>query len=219
MRQGQSYSTLIKKKCSKYSWQALQQVLQRKERFFFHSSFFHIHQFFTVCHSIGECPYGPYLGQARCLCARSCVKVWMTDSMWMCECGKDQKGRNVCVVSVGIVISFSEFFVLIHILFSLKAVCKCTLTKTNNIRVKLIPIQFINKCMETAAQVVVVYETLFLHLPLSISSPPTVNRRNCPVALLMQLNMFNCVCICLNVSASEVFVSVIISICRGAFWI
>ena len=155
--------------------------------------------FFTTCRSIGECPSG---GQAACLCVHWCVKVWMSVSMWMCERAGKMERRECSGAGEGVwvmlAISSAALFVLIPVLALLKAVCKCMLRKTNDIWLgDQTPIQYINKCMETEAQIVCteLFPLLCLFL---FPNPPMENRRNCPVALLMMLNVFNCVCVCVN---------------------
>lgn len=49
-------------------------------------------------------------------------------------------------------ISFAAFFVLIHVLALLKAVCKCTLRKTNDIWMKSAPTRYINERMENSSR-------------------------------------------------------------------
>lgn len=155
--------------------------------------------FFTARHSIGECPSG--VRQRACACA----DVWKCE--WMSPCERvsapenGEAGGCSCAgegVWVMLAISSAALFVLIPVLALLKAVCKYMLRKTNDIWLgDQTSIQYINKCMETEAQIVCteLFPLLCLFL---FPDPPMENRRNCPVALLMMLNVFNCVCVCVN---------------------
>lgn len=118
--------------------------MQRKDGAVSGIIFFYIHQFFslTLYRRMSLCMKGRQ-------CAK-CVKVWMDVSMWMCECAKNKNEKPNeaemfgwwvvrVYVWVMLTISFTAFLVLICILALLKAVCKCTLRKTNDIWVKSTP--------------------------------------------------------------------------------
>lgn len=134
---GQSHSTLMKNATSipVHDRQVLQE-LQRKERVFF----FFVHLIIFSYSSIFHLPLYRWMSlwpmsRAGTVPVRWCVNVWMSVPTWSCE----RAEVFGCVFWVMLTISFTPLFVLFHVLALLKAVCKCALWKTNDIRVKSTP--------------------------------------------------------------------------------